>query len=80
MRLNEFEALHGECVRDLCGGRGMLQERPLLEVLVTVASTLQQEVAALQRASCEQQTLDSLRCCCAIARIDRSGGVARGWR
>jgi len=49
MRLNQFEALHGECVRDLCGGRGMLQERPLLEVLVAMASALEQKVATLQR-------------------------------
>jgi hypothetical protein len=45
-----------------------------------MASTLQQEVAALQRASCEQETLDSLRCCCAITRINRGGGVAGGRR
>jgi hypothetical protein len=80
MRLDKLKALNGERTRDLRSGRWVLQQRPLLEVLITVASTLQQEVAALQRAGGEQQALDSLRCCCAITRINRGGGVARGRR
>jgi hypothetical protein len=31
----------------------MLQQRPLLKVLITVASTLEEEVSALQRTSGE---------------------------
>jgi hypothetical protein len=79
-RLNVLKALHRECVRDLCSGRGVLQQRPLLEVLVAMASALEEKVATLQRAGGEQQALDSLGCCCAIARIDRGGGVASGRR
>jgi hypothetical protein len=79
-RLNVLEALHRECVCDLCSGGGVLQERPLLEVLVAMASALEEKVATLQRAGGEQQALDSLGCCCAIARIDRGGGVASGRR
>jgi hypothetical protein len=45
-----------------------------------MASTFQEEVATLQRAGREQQALDSLGCCCAIARIDWGGGVAGGRR
>jgi hypothetical protein len=45
-----------------------------------VAPTLEQKVATLQCPRREQQTLDSLRSCCAIAWIDRGDWVASGRR